>query len=486
MSRTRSRFLMRHSSRLSLVLGIGAHLALFSLSATALHAQTPQDPYPAPIPETEGVIRVGFKDFALLPDVAGGAARMMRLIDEPGTRRMFVNDQRGPMYAVSYDGRIVQLYVDVNDAQWNVGVQAQGRERGVQSFAFHPQFGLRGTPGFGKFYTWTDVRDTAPVADFKPLGGGNTHHTVLYEWTARTPTAATYDGSAPREMMRFQQPYSNHNGGMIGFNTFAKSGQPDFGLLYVGIGDGGSGGDPNSHSQNLASGFGKLFRIDPMGTNGRNGKYGIPKENPFVADNNSNTLDEIFAYGIRNPQQFAWDPKNGRMFLTDIGQNVVEELDTLSAGANLGWNTYEGSFPFVGRSITLDNPRADKALTYPIAEYAQADPLLQSSSASSGLHIVRNNDIPQLANLVLWGDLPAGEIFYLNADVLPTGGQGGIRRILFNDGGTTKTLLQLARDKNTAQGKTPVSRVDMRLSTGPNGQIFVLNKADGVIRLLTR
>lgn len=452
--------------------------------ATALSAQTPQDPFPVPIPATEGAIRVGFTEFATLPDVAGTAARMMRLVDEPRTRRLFVNDQRGPIYSVSYDGKAVVQYVDVNDAQWNVGVQSQGRERGVQSFAFHPQFGQRGTPGYGKFYTWSDVRDTLPIADFKPLGTGNTHHTVLSEWTARTPTAATYDGAAPRELMRFQQPFSNHNGGMIGFNTLAKAGEPDFALLYVGIGDGGSGGDPQGLSQNLASGFGKLFRIDPKGTNSSNGKYGIPASNPFLST--ANALGEIFAYGLRNPQQFAWDPKNGRMFLTDIGQNIVEELDTLSVGANLGWNTYEGSFPFANRSILLENQRADPKLTYPIAEYAQADPLFQSSSASTGLHIVRNSDIPQLANRVLWGDLPSGEVFHLNADDLPRGGQERVRRVLFNDNGTPKTMLELMREKNASQGKTPATRADVRLSSGPNGQIFVLNKADGVIRRLTK
>lgn len=451
-----------------------------------LQAQTPQDPFPAPIPESDGAIRVGYTEFAVLPDVAGGAARMMRLVDEPGTSRLFVNDQRGPIYAVSYDGTSVRLFVDVNDAQWNVGVQSQGRERGVQSFAFHPQFGQRGTPGFGKFYTWTDVRDTVPTADFTPLGGGHTHHTVLHEWTATTPSAAAYDGAAPRELMRFHQPYANHNGGMIGFNTTAKPGEPDFGLLYIGNGDGGSGGDPNNHAQNLSNGFGKLFRIDPLGRNSKNGRYGIPADNPFVADMSKGTLGEIFAYGLRNPQQFAWDPKNGRMFLTDIGQNIVEELDTLSAGANLGWKMYEGSFPFVGRSITIENQRADATLTYPIAEYAQADPLLQSSSASTGLHIVRTNDIPQLANLVLWGDLPSGELFYVSADSLPSGGQRSIRRILLNDGGTPKTLLQLIREKNSTQGKSPASRADVRLSTGPRGQVFLLNKADGVIRRLTK
>ena len=458
------------------------------LAVAPARAQTGQDPFPDPLPATDGVIRVGYTEFATIPDINGVAPRMMRLVDEPGTRRMFVNDQRGQLYTVSYDGRAVALYLDMTDSSWGVGVQSQGRERGVQSFAFHPQFAQAGTPGHGKFYTWSDVRDTTPPADFLPSGGGNTHDMVLHEWTARTPGAARYDGARPRELMRFQHPYQNHNGGMIAFNPLARPGQPEFGLLYIGNGDGGSGGDPNNHAQNLASGFGKLLRIDPLGNNSANRKYGIPASNPFVADNDPNTLGEIFAYGLRNPQHFAWDSQTGRMFLTDIGQGVIEELDTLSAGANLGWNVWEGSYRFGGgrAGVALEAPRSDPKVTYPIAEYAQVDPLLQNQSAASGLHISRGNAIPQLANLVVWCDLVTGEIFYVSADRLPSGGQSPIRRILINDQGTPKTLLQIIREKNAAQGKSPAGRADLRFAAGPNGQLFMLNKADGIIRLVTR
>jgi glucose/arabinose dehydrogenase len=273
---------------------------------------------------------------------------------------------------------------------------------------------------------------------------------------------------------------------MIAFNPAAQAGQPDFGLLYVGVGDGGSGGDPNGHGQDLNSAFGKVLRIDPLGRNSTNGKYGVPPSNPFVADGNPATLGEIFAYGVRNPQHLNWDRRTGRMFLTDIGQDVVEELDTLSAGSNLGWNTWEGNYRFgAQRSVVLDNPRSDPGVSYPIAEYAQPDSLLQGSSAASGLAIVRGGRVPQIENMVLWCDLVAGEIFYLNADRLPSGGQDGIRRVLLNDGGTAKTLLQVIRERNQAQGRQPPSRVDLRLGSGPNGEVYLLNKADGVIRVIT-
>ncbi len=366
------------------------------ITASPAPAQRTNDPFPQPIEAREGVIRVDFVEFASIPDLEGEAARPMILIDEPATRRFFVNDMRGPLYSVSYDGETVIEYVDTNADNWGFSVQSTRREQGMQSFAFHPQFGQAGTPGFGKFYTWSDLTDTDPDSDFVPGGGDNSHDTVLLEWTARTPGARIYDGGAPRELFRFEQPFRNHNGGQIGFNSLARPGDPDSGLLYVGVADGGSGGDPLFNSQKLGSGFGKIFRIDPLGSNSTNGKYGIPADNPFN-DGDNRTLSEIYAYGVRNPQNFAWDSQNGNMFFTDIGQNIVEEISPVSAGANLGWNTWEGSFGFISRQeVSLESPRSDPGVTYPIAEYGQLDPLLQPQSASIGLIVYRDNAIPQL------------------------------------------------------------------------------------------
>ena len=441
------------------------------------------DPFPAPIAATDGVIRVNVREFASVPDVDGVAARMMNLVDEPGTRRLFVNDMRGPLYSVGYDGRAVSLYVDINAAAWGVGVQSMGRERGFQSFTFHPQFGQPGTPGFGKFYTYTDTANMVPPADFTSSNPQSTHDTVLLEWTAKTPTAATYDGGAPRELIRLRQPFQNHNAGHIAFNTLAAPGSPDFGLLYVGVADGGSGGDPMRLAQNMGSAFGKILRIDPLGTNSGNTRYGIPAGNPFVGA--TGALPEIYAYGVRNPQRFAWDARNGTLFLADIGQNIVEEISVVTAGANLGWNDWEGSYRFISRqAVSLDAPRSDPRVTYPIAEWGQIDPLMQSNSAASGLVVYRGNQIPQLANLVLFTDMPSGEIFYVSADTLPSGGQDVIRRMLLDSNGVARTMLEVIQAKNIAQGKTPASRSDLRLSFGPDNQVFLLNKADGTIRVL--
>ena len=461
--------------------------AAIALAASAAAGQTTNDPFPDPIPATDGVVTVGVVEFAALPFVDGQPPRMMRLVDEPGTGRLLVNDMWGLVYTVSYDGGTVTQYLDLTQQRWGLDVEASRRERGFQSFAVHPQFGEPGTPGFGKLYTYTDTSNTAPPADFVPDGGSDAQDTILLEWTAMDPTAAVYDGGPPRELLRVEQPFRNHNGGQLGFNPLAAPGDPDFGLLYVGSADGGSGGDPLDLAQNLGSILGKVLRIDPLGSNSANGQYGIPSDNPFARDGDAGTLGEIYAYGVRNPQRFAWDEANGNLFVADIGQNIVEEISLVPRGGNLGWNDWEGSFRFISRqAVSLVDPRGEAGLSYPVVEYGQLDPLFQRSSASTGLVVYRDDNVPQLANLVLFGDGPSGEVFYFPADDLPAGGQGAMRRVLFDDRGETKTLLQMVREKNVSQGRAPTARADVRLDTGPGGRIFLLNKHDGVIRRLVR
>ena len=452
------------------------------MSASCVFGQT-SDPFPGAIGAGTEAIAVNVVEFATIPDVDGRPARMMHLAVEPGGARLFVSDMRGLLHGVSQDGGTVTRYLDLDAAAWGVEVEPGGSERGFQSLALHPQFNEAGAPGFGKLYTLVDTRNMAPAPDFTPAGAtGNTHDTVLLEWTARTPGAPTYDGGPPRELMRFEQPYRNHNGGDLAFNPVAAPGGADFGLLYMGMADGGSGGDPLNLSQNPASGFGKILRIDPLGSNSANGRYGIPASNPFVGQ--TGALGEIYAIGTRNPQRFAWDPMTGTMFFAEIGQNTVEEISVVTAGANLGWNAWEGSFVYVGRSgVDPANPRDDATVVYPVAEYDQEDPLLKSSAAATMCCVYRADTIRELTGLVLFGDNPSGEIFAVPADDLTPGGQDRIRRVLLvADGAAPTTLLQLIRGKNAAQGRSRASRADLRFDQGPDGRVFLLNKADGTIR----
>jgi len=456
-------------------------LALLAVAvATPAACQTGGAPFPEPIETTRDVIVVGIEEFADVPDSDSQAARPMLMVDEPGTGRFFVNDMRGPLHTVSYDGA-VRPYLDINDARWTFPVQYSGRERGFQSFALHPQFGEPGTPGYGKLYTWADTEEKGPAPDFVPGGGDDSHDTVLLEWTARDASADTYDGGQPRELLRIEQPFGNHNAGHLAFNPLAAPGDPDFGMLYVGVADGGSGGDPLDLSQNLSSIFGKILRIDPMGSNSANGSYGIPGDNPFVGRRDA--LGEIFVSGVRNPQRFGWDEANGNLFVADIGQNQIEELSLAWSGADLGWNTWEGSFRFISRrELDFSDPRGDPELSYPVAEYDHADPILIGRAAITGVVAYRSGAIPQLTGRLLFADYPSGEIFHISADDLPDGGEDAIRRVLLRDGGGQRTFLQLIQAKNREQGRDPASRTDLRFATGPNGRLFLLNKHDGVIR----
>ena len=444
------------------------------------------DVFPGSIQSERGAITVGLVEFASLPEVDGQPAQMMAMLHEEDTDRFFVADQHGPIYAVSEDGDSVAEYVDVDDERWGVDVDTAGPEKGIQNVAFHPQFGEEGTPGRGRFYVWTDTPDGQGEADFLPEGGESSHETVLLEFRAEDPGSGTYDGGEPRVLFRFQQPYGNHNGGELTFNPTAEPGDPDYGLLYVGVADGGAGGDPHDMARDLSSGFGKVLRIDPLGSDGRTGEYGIPDGNPFAGDDDPETLDEIWAWGLRNPQHLAWDPFSGQAYVADIGQKTVEEVSPISAGADLGWNEWEGSFRFVNGGVVTSGSRSDPEVTYPVAEFDHQDSLLINSEvAVTGLEVYRDSAVSELRDRILFGDLPSGEIFRVSADSVPDGGQAPIRRVLLDDGsGEPKTLRQLVREKNEAQGREPARRVDLRMAAGPDGRIFLLNKGDGTLRTL--
>lgn len=471
------------------------------------------NPFPEPIGAGTGeAIVVNVEEFASLPSSGsmGEAAKMMTLVDEPGTGRLFVNDQSGALYSISYDGHDVVSYLDVSDPRWRLDADTVGEHQlGFHSFAFHPQFSDAGAPGFGKLYTYVDTKNDKLPADFEveveAKGQADAEkyriHTLLLEWQARKPEARRYDGDAPTELMRIVQPSPEHTSGQISFRPALPSGDPDFGLLYMSVGDSGIESPRQGLAQDLGLVFGKFLRIDPLGSNSANGRYGIPADNPFADDGDGDTLGEIYAYGLRNPHRFDWDDRNGRLFVADIGQRRIEEISLVTAGANLGWPHWEGRYLYAagaGDGMTYERIKFNatewlrpcfwlnaRTVTWPVVEYERHDPLLQNKVAVTGLVVYRDDTIPQLANLVLFGDLPSGEVFHFHADASHEGGQDSIGRVLFNhrgDEGRERTLLQMIRERNVEQGRRPASRADLRFGTGPNGQVFLLNKRDGIIR----
>ncbi len=454
-------------------------IILIAVTSSGCFAQSASNPFSTPVNLNSEVISVNYEEFARIPFENNVAPRLMHMITEPGTQRHFVSNMAGKLYSVSYDGDTVTEYLNL--AGFDVPVMAAGRERGLQSFAFHPDFARSGSPGYGRFYTFVDVREARGPADFMPTGNNRTHDTVLLEWIAQNAAAAAYDGGLPRELFRAAQPYGNHNAGETAFNPLAQPGDNDYGLLYIGMADGGSGGDPLNMAQNLSSIFGKILRIDPLGNNSANGRYGIPANNPFLTKYDA--LPEIYARGVRNPQRFGWDADNGRMLVADIGQNQVEEISEIRPGGNLGWNQWEGSYRHSSRRIRLDNPRSDPDMTWPLLEYDHNDPMLVGRAAVSGVMVYRGSAIPQLQDLLIFSDIPSGELLYVPADY-DEGGHGSIRRIALDDNGEGKNLLQLVREENARRGDSRAQRADLRFGYGPGGELFLLNKADGIIRKL--
>ena len=183
---------------------------------------------------------VRFVEFASIPGVDGAAAQMMLLVDESGTRRMFVNEMRGPLYTVSYDGRTVRHYPDIKATNWGMSVESSGEDQGFQGFAIHPQFGEPGAPGLRQAPCWTDTGNAARVTNFTPGGGGHTHDTILLERTEASPAVPPPIRAALRANCRFRAAVANHSEGHISFNPRGSPGYGEFGLRYVGVA--GSGG----------------------------------------------------------------------------------------------------------------------------------------------------------------------------------------------------------------------------------------------------
>ena len=540
------------SAVLALVLVLLAVCSAGSAQSPPLVPLT-RDVFPDHIADAERLL-VNVSEFVQLPGVDGSPARLQNLVDVPGGMRLIASTAHGRLWAVSYDGTEVSVYLQIGQDEGGAvlppgpAVAAGGfAVRGFGGVAFHPQFAAAGRPGFGKFYTLLEVSDTGLPADFTPgRGGGDLWDTVLLEWTVRDPTAWTYDGGPPRELMRIQLPYTGnrHHGGAIHFRPDAGPSAPDYGLLYFGLGDGGGRGDPLGLAQDLGKVYGKLLRIDPLGSNSANGRYGVPADNPFAGDGREDVLGEIWAYGLRNPDSFGWDALTGKLYVADIGELAAEEISVVSAGSNLGWSAWEGSFRVVrsrglarrlarvwswgmnfatGADFLWDNGydvgtagmRGDPSVTYPVVEYDRYDPLFWSTGnvpvtggcrseepvdangarlfdiAVTGVVVCRDCNVPQLNGKVLFGDLATGALMHFPADgAPPRGGPGSIRQVRLVEGtgtgaeGAGKTLFELVQEKRVAQGRGASDRVDLRFGTSTSGDVFLITKRDGVIRRL--
>ncbi|MDA1093585.1 MAG: PQQ-dependent sugar dehydrogenase [Acidobacteria bacterium] len=457
---------------------------LLSPHAAGAQAQPLDDPIPDKIQPSDLVLAA--EEFVRVPQTADSSedgqtnaayARIQFLVSlGDGSGRLALNDLRGPLYLTDERGTDPVVYLDMREQDVGFDDSMFPNETGLVSVAFHPQFGQNGTPGYGKFYTAYSATSGSGVAEYLD-DDSESHESVIREWTASDPRARAFSGSS-RELFRIGQFAPNHNIGTIAFNPHAAPGSPDYGMLYVCLGDGGAAHDPRDFGQTLAVPQGSIMRIDPLGGDA-NRRYGIPPDNPFVGV--AGAAPEIWAYGLRHPQHFSWDT-DGRMFIGDIGQNQMEEVNLGQAGANYGWRLREGTFASgyaVGRGpgplYPLPTPDTGE-FTYPVAQYDHDE-----GNAIGGGYVYRGQAIPALQGKYVFADFPRGRLFVIETNALTPGRPTEITEIRLLLGGREQAVADAAGFPNTY---APGNRADMRLGTDSAGELYLVTKGDGRVRKL--
>ncbi len=294
----------------------------------------------------------------------------LQVAQVPGESRFVVVEKRGTVQAVS--GQTEATFLDIRSR-----VNSTPSEAGLLGLAFHPRWAQN---------RQVFVNYTAPSA----ASPANLRTTISRFTSA--DGGATLDPASEQVLLTVEQPFENHNGGSVVFG-------PD-GLLYLGLGDGGSGGDPLGNAQNVSVILGKLLRIDVDS----GAPYGIPPSNPFAAGGGR---PEVYAYGLRNPWRFSFDRATGALWVGDVGQGDWEEVDVVEAGANYGWNRREGRHCYPPGSSSCAGAFRD-----PVVEYSHAE-----GASITGGYVYRGGALPQLAGHYVYGDFGSGRIW-----AVPAGG----------------------------------------------------------------
>ncbi len=311
-----------------------------------------------------------------------------------GSGRLFVATIQGIVLELSPDGSISTLLDSTNP-----NTKIDPARYGMISVVLHPGFLEPLSPGFRRLYTLTTENPGSAPADFG--GNGFTHQDVIHEWMIDANDPGAVDPASKRELLRVGQPNGDHN---ISDMEFLEDG-----TLLIAVGDGRNSpaGQPQTGdgAQNIATIFGSIIRIDPLGQVGTlapNGEYSIPNDNPFFST--PGAVREIYAYGFRSPYRINRDPLTGEVFVGDVGQLTIEELSILQPGGNFGWNIHEGSFLFDRDTygVCID-PSPDPMLVDPIAEYDHGD----GRSIVAG-HTYRGTALPVLSGLHVFADFIGG------------------------------------------------------------------------------
>lgn len=305
-----------------------------------------------------------------LVPVADGI-RQPVVITNAGDERLFVAEQSGAIRVISSGELLRDPFLDLS------GELSTGGERGLLGLAFPSDY-----QETGRFYVYY-------------TGDGGQSVLSRFSVTPGNPNRANPESE--EVLLTQEQPFSNHNGGQIVFG-------PD-GYLYVGLGDGGSGGDPQGNGQNLGTFLGKLLRLDVSGDAG----YAVPPSNPFV--DRDGARDEIWAYGLRNPWRFSFDRETGDLYIADVGQDAYEEVNFVAAGTgaglNYGWKIMEGLHCY-------EASECDQAgLTLPVIEYPHGP---QWGTSITGGYVYRGSDVPALQGSYVFADFVSGRVWSASAE----------------------------------------------------------------------
>lgn len=427
------------------------------------------DPVPAKIPKSG--LKLILEEVITAPATGQKAplARInkMRVLTGGKKDRHFIQELRGQIYEIEQNK--LKVFMDITRERPGF-IPQPGLATGFGSFAFHPEFYKNGL-----FYTThTEKPNTAP-ADFAIADTLRISlQWVLTEWKMKDPGAPVFSGTG-REMMRVDMMTQVHGVQEITFNALARPGSADYGLLYIGVGDGGAAEEGayficNSNKTIWSS----VLRIDPKGRNSKNGRYGIPAANPYARDQDPATLGEVFARGFRNPNRITWTP-DGDMLITDIGLNNIEELNIGQAGADYGWPAREGTFllNYLGKMdkvYALPQDDATRHYTYPVAQFDHDE-----GNAISGGFVYNRPDIPLLKGKYIFGDIVSGRVFFVNRSQLKAGQQTPIQEMDLQIAGKETTLRKASASKKT----------DLRFGLGPKQELYIFTKADGRIYKVT-
>ena len=478
--------------RYKLIMPTFAHLAPAEVSSILafIHAQSvaqglkpfvvdPNAPAPPRLvaPVAKSALVVELEDYAQIPLLPGRTAYKGITLLRPDPREagvLFVDELMGLLYRVK--DRAPTVFLDLRgifpDFMCDPGVAS-----GLGSFALHPDFVHNGI-----FYTThSELRHGQPVvnatdipADVPPYETPPLEY-VLTEWRLTDSAATTFVG-AHREVLRFVAPTTGHGAQEIAFAPVTDRNDPDYGKLYLGLGDGGSINlkrhDMAGHPRTF---LGAILRIDPAGTNGANGHYGIPADNPFATSTDPAIRKEIWAYGFRNAHRLSWDYTHGRrMIAVDIGESNLEEVNLVERGGAYGWGV--GHLEGIAHIDAKVDPKVVRAATAEelaayVAPFAQYD---HHDGASITGGYVYHGPLAALRGKYVFGDMVNGRLFFLNLDAGLT--DHTIHELNIVRDGAVTSLKALAH----------VDRAHLRIGYDDRtGDLFILTKGDGRIRRVT-